>query len=83
MTLHIAPLINIVQNAGKSRESNGESLKIFVNYVINIVQNGRKSHEANATVGVLRDLINCRDGLYDIHYLYYDGITERDRRTSV
>ena len=39
MKLHVAPLISI---AGKSREANGESPKIFVNYVINIVQNGRK-----------------------------------------
>ena len=37
-----------------------------------------KSHNDNeqyATVGVLRDLINCRDGLYDIHYFNYDDIT--------
>ena len=31
--------------------------------------------EQYATVGVLRDLINCRDGLYDIHYFNYDDIT--------
>ena len=32
-------------------------------------------NEQYATVGVLRDLINCRDGLYDIHYLNYGDIT--------
>ena len=31
--------------------------------------------EQYATFGVLRDLINCRDGLYDIHYFNYDDIT--------
>ena len=31
--------------------------------------------EQYATVGVLRDLINCRDGLYDIHYFNCDDIT--------
>ena len=32
-------------------------------------------NEEYATVGVLRDLINCRDGLYGIHYFNYDDIT--------
>ena len=32
-------------------------------------------NEQYATVGVLRDLVNCRDGLYDIHYFNYDDIT--------
>ena len=32
-------------------------------------------NEQYATVGVLRDLINCLDGLYDIYYLNYDDIT--------
>ena len=31
--------------------------------------------EQYATVGVLRDLIKYRDGLYDIHYFTYDDIT--------
>ena len=31
-------------------------------------------NEQYATFGVLRDLINCRDGLYDIHYFNYDAI---------
>ena len=38
-----------------------------------------KLHNDNgqyATVGVLRDLINCRYGLYDIHYLNYDVIID-------
>ena len=26
-------------------------------------------------VGVMRDLLNCRDGIYDINYLNYDEIT--------
>ena len=26
-------------------------------------------------VGVMRDLLNCRDGIYDIDYLNYDEIT--------
>ena len=37
-----------------------------------------KLHNANeqyATVGVLRYLINCRDGINDIHYFNYDDIT--------
>ena len=33
------------------------------------------NNEQYATVGVLRDLINYRDGLYDIHYFTYDDIT--------
>ena len=28
-------------------------------------------NEQYATVGVLRDLINCRDGTHDIHYFVY------------
>ena len=32
-------------------------------------------NEQYATVGVLQDLINCRDGLYDIHCYNYDDIT--------
>ena len=31
-------------------------------------------NEQYATVGVMRDLINCLDGLYDIHYFNYDDI---------
>ena len=31
--------------------------------------------EQDATVGVKRDLLNCRDGVYDIDYLNYDDIT--------
>ena len=32
-------------------------------------------NEQYATVDVLQDLINCRYGLYDIHYYNYDDIT--------
>ena len=32
-------------------------------------------NEQYATVGVLRDLINCRDGINDLHYFNYDDIT--------
>ena len=28
-----------------------------------------------ATVGVLKALINCRDGIHDIHYFNYDDIS--------
>ena len=31
--------------------------------------------EQDATVGVMRDLLNCRDGIYDIGYLNYVEIT--------
>ena len=31
--------------------------------------------EQSATVGVMRDLLNCRDGIYDIDYFSYDEIT--------
>ena len=37
-----------------------------------------KSHNDNeqyATFGVLIDLINCRDGINDIHYFNHDDIT--------
>ena len=32
-------------------------------------------NEQYATVSVLRDLIDCRDGINDIHYFNYDDIT--------
>ena len=31
--------------------------------------------EQDATVGVMRDLLNCRDDIYDIDYLNCDDIT--------
>ena len=31
--------------------------------------------EQYATVGLLRDLINCRNGINDIDYFNYDDIT--------
>ena len=31
--------------------------------------------EQDTTVGVMRDLLNCRDGIYDIAYFNYDDIT--------
>ena len=31
--------------------------------------------EQDARVGVMRDLLNCRDGIYDIDYVSYDEIT--------
>ena len=31
--------------------------------------------EQDATVGVMIDLLYCRDGIYDIDYLNYDEIT--------
>ena len=34
----------------------------------------KNENEQYATVGVMRYLINCRYGLYDIHYLNYDDI---------
>ena len=31
--------------------------------------------EQHATVSVMRDSLNCRDGIYEIEYLNYDEIT--------
>ena len=51
--------------------------KLHVNEqtICNLYKLHNDNEQYYATVGVLRYLINCRDGLYDIHYLNYDDIT--------
>ena len=49
-------------------------LRINEQYICKVYKLPNDSDQ-NATVGVMRDLLNCRDGIYDIGYLNYVEIT--------